>query len=82
MAAKYDELKSQPPVIFNSDHFYDWDTAMQQLSIADHILQKCERCNMPVQEERARCDALCEFFQGLNQEWRGTQAVQPVPLKS
>lgn len=55
---------------------------MQQLAIANHVISKCEACNMPVQSQREECDALCVFYQGLNREWRGPQSTNPEAIKS
>lgn len=80
--AKYPKLDKPLPRIFSSDHFSSWDAAMQQLAIANGILEKCEKCKMPVEGQRAECDALCEYFSGLNAEWRGPQSAAPEVLKS
>lgn len=81
MAVTYPNLTAVPPSVFNSDYFASWDAAMQQLAIANHVIAKCEACGMPVQGQREECDALCEFYQGLNAHWRGPGSTSPEALK-
>lgn len=77
--ANYPNMTSEPPRIYTADDFANWDEALRQLAVWDHVLQKCERCKMPVEALRQECDAACDFFNGLSAEWRGAQADYPPP---
>lgn len=79
---QYAELKDPLPMIYTPDHYKDWDAAMRQLAIANAVISKCEKVQMPVSEERLTCDALCSHFNRLNAEFRGPQAANPIPLTS
>ncbi len=68
--AKYPKVKQAPPPIYTAEHFKDWEAALHQLAIANHHIAKCERCGMPVEAYRQECDQLCDFFRGLQQEYR------------
>ena len=80
MAVVYPQLESIPPQVYTADHWAEVDRAMRELAIIDHLLQKCERCKMPVEALRAECDGACQFFQALQAEYRGLQATNPPPL--
>jgi hypothetical protein len=73
----YPELDVPPPSPYNEDDFRRWEEALRQLAVADHLIKRCERCNIPVSAARTDCDALCTFFQSLMKEFRGPNA--PVP---
>lgn len=78
----YPEISGPPPMVYTPDHYREVDEALRLLAIANHILQKCERCNMPVEALRMECDAACAFFNSFNNEWRGQNAVITTPTHS
>lgn len=80
--AKYPKLTQPAPAIYTAEHYRDWDEAMRQLAIANHLIQRCEKCGMPVEQLRQECDGLCEFFAGLNREFRNVQTGPAGVLKS
>lgn len=78
--ADYPQLQGAPPQIFTPDHVRDWEAGLQQLAVTNAVIQKCERCNIPVQTSRQECDSLCDFFHRMIDEERGQQAANPLPL--
>jgi hypothetical protein len=78
--AKFAKVTKPVPQLYTADHYRSWDEAMRQLAIVDALLRKCESCNMPVAQLREECDGLCEFFTGLNRQFRNVQMDQPEAL--
>jgi hypothetical protein len=76
----YPPLDRPPPKIYTSDHFQSADAAMQTLAVVNHILEKCERCQWPVEAQRAECDGLADFYESFNAEWRGPGTATPEVL--
>lgn len=78
MAANYPPLEGPEPQIFSREHIKEWEEQLRNLSVANAVINKCERCRIPVQTSRTECDSLCEFFQGLIAEETGQQATRPL----
>lgn len=76
----YPPIDGPPPQVWTEQHTAAAEDALRQLALVDHILQKCERCKIPVTELRADCDGLCNFFQRIIAEQRGQQAELPAAL--
>lgn len=78
--ASYPPLDQPVPQLYTSDHVKEWEEQLRNLAVADAVIKKCERCNIPVQTSRTECDALCDFFQGMLAEERGQQAARPLAI--
>jgi hypothetical protein len=76
----YPPIEGPIPQIFTEDHIREWEQQLQNLAVANAIIQKCERCNIPVAASRADCDGLCAFFHAMLAEERGQQAANPLAL--
>lgn len=50
------------------------EDAMHQLGPVCNLLQRCERCKIPVSAAREHCDSLTGFFQSILAEFKGPQA--------
>lgn len=50
------------------------EEALRQLAVAENLIQRCERCKIPVTEARADCDALKSFLAAVHAEFRGPQS--------
>lgn len=79
MATQYPPMPGPPPQIFTHEHVAGWERELQNLAVADWILQKAERAGVPVEATRRDCDALCQFFQRMIAEETGQQASNPLP---
>lgn len=80
MPAEYPPLEGPEPQIWTADHVRAAEEALRQLAVADAILKKCERCKIPVNELRADCDGMCQFFTHWLEEYRGQQASLPLAI--
>jgi hypothetical protein len=75
----YPPMSGTEPKIFTQQDFAEWEDALQKLAVVNHILQRCERCKLPVEAARADCDGLCSFYNSLMAEFKGPQS--PIPVK-
>lgn len=73
----YPPIEGPIPEVWTQQHLARAEESLRQLAVVDHILQKCERCNIPNGALRADCDGLCRFFQSVIEEMRGQQAALP-----
>lgn len=71
---KYPPLEEQPPNPYDDNDYRRWEEALRQLAVADHLIKRCEKCNIPTAASRADCDALCRFFNSLIAEFKGPQS--------
>ncbi len=78
--ANYPPLDQPVPQIFTNEHVKAWEEQLRNLAVADAVIKKCERCNIPVQTSRTECDALCDFYQGMIAEETGQQSTNPRPI--
>jgi hypothetical protein len=76
----YPPTEGPVPQVFTDQHIREWEQQLQNLAVANAIIQKCERCGIPVQTSRQDCDALCSFFQAMLAEERGQQTPNPLAL--
>lgn len=49
----------------------------RQASVVLGLIERCRRCNVPVDMAEADCQAACAFLDALNKEFKGPQS--PVP---
>lgn len=77
---EYPPLDMPEPSIYTSEHVKEWEEQLRNLAVANAVIQKCERCKIPVQTSRTECDALCEFYQTMIAEVTGQQSTRPLPI--
>lgn len=80
MAVEYPPLDQAVPNPFNQDHVRAAEEALRQLSVANALIERCEKCRIPVSEARADCDGLCKFLQGFLDMARSTQSDIPMAM--
>lgn len=78
--ANYPPMDGPLPQVYSSEHVKAWEEQLRNLAVADAVIKKCERCNIPVQASRTECDALCDFFQAMIAEETGQQTPSPRPV--
>lgn len=71
---EYPPLQGPEPRIYTDEDVNNWYQQLQNLAVANAVIAKCERCNIPVDPSRRECDALCTFYQGLIAEDRQQSA--------
>lgn len=76
----YPPLEQAAPQIWTDDDMARWQEAIRLLAVENAILEKCERCKIPVAALREECDAACNMLQALINEYNGQNATHPVPL--
>lgn len=65
---EYPPLQGPEPRIYTDEDVGNWYQQLQNLAVANAVIQKCERCNIPVEPSRRECDALCTFYHTLIEE--------------
>lgn len=76
----YPPLDGPEPQIYTQEDVANWYQQLQNLAVANAIIKKCERCNVPVDPSRKECDALCVFYQNLIREEQQQQARSPLAV--
>ena len=76
----YPPLEAPVPAMFSQDQLRAAENALRQLPVANALIERCERCKIPVAEARADCDGLCQFFQNILAEARGQQTGVPTAM--
>lgn len=64
----YPPLQGPEPRIYTDEDVGNWYQQLQNLAVANAVIQKCERLNIPVDPSRRECDSLCTFYCGLIEE--------------
>lgn len=73
----YPELHEALPNPFNEEDFRRMEDALRQTVRVHHLIERCKRCNIPVDAIERDCDACYMALQAKLSEFRGPQA--PIP---
>lgn len=73
-------LHTKPIQPFSADDFARCEEMLRQLGPVKDLIQKCEKCNIPVSAAKADCEALTAWFQSVLAEFAGPQGTVQGPL--
>ena len=65
---EYPPLQGPEPRIYTDEDVNNWYQQLQNLAVANAVIAKCERCQIPVDPSRRECDSLCTFYQRMIEE--------------
>lgn len=66
--------KEDAPCPYCEDDFRRMEEALRQLHQVSLLIDRCERCNIPVAEARADMEAQRKWYQDTLAEFRGPQS--------
>lgn len=72
-------LKAEELNPLGHDDFQMIEEQLRQLAAAKALCERCQRCNLPVEQALADIDALEKYFHGIMQEFRGHNSPLPHP---